>query len=413
MKTNQTFSILIWANKARLTNDGLPIYARVTIDGRRAEIFLKRWVKQEHWDNKTGLAKGNTSEAKSINNHITHVKAELLKIYNQMQVLDENINAELLKLKYTGQKEEKKTILQIVDYHNSQIERLIGIDYTQATYSKYLTLRDKLEKFIKYEYKKSDTFLEDLNYKFVASFEYYLKSQLSNGHNTTMKTIKNLKKIINLAVQNEWIEKNPFTSFKCSYKNVDRQVLTLDELATIENKEFKIERLQQVKDLFIFSCYTGLAYVDVMNLTTKNLVIGIDGQRWIYTNRQKTANPVHIPLLPMALQIIEKYKNSPLVSSKELLLPHLSNQKLNSYLKEIGDSCKLNKNLTFHLARHTFATTITLTNGVPIETVSKLLGHSSIKITQVYAKVVESKISQDMNLLKSKLTPLVKKTANQ
>ena len=185
---------------------------------------------------------------------------------------------------------------------------------------------------------------------------------------------------------------------------MERNVLTLDEIETIENKEFKMPRLQHVRDLFIFSCYTGLAYADVMNLTSRNIVLGMDRERWIYTSRQKTESQVRVPLLPKALAVIEKYKDDPQTVNSGYLLPHFSNQKLNSYLKEIADVCGIQKNLTFHLARHTFATTITLTNGVPIETVSKLLGHSSIKITQIYAKVVENKICEDMNMLKTKLT---------
>jgi integrase len=229
-----------------------------------------------------------------------------------------------------------------------------------------------------------------------------------------MKDIKNLKKIINQAVQNDWLEKNPFTNFKCSYKYVERQVLTMEEINVIETKEFKMPRLQHVRDLFIFSCYTGLAYADVMNLTQKSIVLGIDGERWIYTNRQKTDSRVRVPLLPKALAIIEKYKTDPLVINSGFLLPHLSNQKLNSYLDEIKNNCEIDKHLTFHLARHTFATTITLTNGVPMETVSKLLGHSSIKTTQIYAKVIEKKVSEDMSLLKSRLSENIsqKKVSN-
>ncbi|HEY4787351.1 MAG TPA: site-specific integrase, partial [Bacteroidales bacterium] len=163
-------------------------------------------------------------------------------------------------------------------------------------------------------------------------------------------------------------------------------------------------RLQHAKDMFVFSCYTGLAYIDAFNLTSQNIGIGIDGQYWISTCRKKTDQPVRIPLLPKAMEIIEKYKTHPYAIAKGKLLPIYSNQKLNSYLKEIADLCGITKPLTFHIARHTFATTITLSNGVPIETVSKLLGHGSIRTTQVYAKVIERKVSDDMSLLREKLT---------
>jgi site-specific recombinase XerD len=404
MKTTQTFSILIWANKAKETKDGLPLFARVTIDGRRAEISIKKKVPAGKWDAKSGLMTGSDESAKLVNNYIAQVKAELFKIYNQMQILEEHITAENIRLRFTGVKEEIKSLLQVVDYHNSQMSRMVGVDVVKITLAKYLCLRKKLVSFLKYNYKKSDIPLNELNHKFITNLEYFLKAHLKNGHNTAMKDIKNLKKIINMATQNSWLEKNPFTGFKCTYKKVNREVLTIDEVLAIENKDFRIERLRHVRDLFIFSCYTGLAYADVMRLTPKNISLGIDGEYWICTHRKKTDEQVRIPILPKAFAIIEKYRDHPSVVNSGSLLPHFSNQKLNSYLKEIADVCGIEKNLTFHLARHTFATTITLTNGVPIETVSKLLGHSSIKITQIYAKVVEKKVSEDMNILRDKLS---------
>jgi integrase len=403
MKTTQTFSILIWANKTKATQDGAPLFARITIDRKRAEISLKRKVNSSKWNAKGGFLEGTNEETRGINNYIIQVKAELSKMYERMQILEEHITAESLKLKFLGVTVEKKTLLQVVDYHNEQMSKMVGIDVVKITFAKYQCLRKKLATFLKYQYKKSDTYLNDLDHLFLTNFEYYLKSQLKNAHNTAMKDIKNLKKILNEAVQNYWLNKNPFTNYKCTHKKVNREVLTNEEITIIENKDFKIERMQHVKDLFIFSCYTGLSYADVMKLTPKNIMLGIDGGYWIYTNRKKTNTSLRIPILPKALAIIEKYKEQPIIINSGALLPHFSNQKLNSYLKEIADVCSIEKNLTFHLARHTFATTITLTNGVPIETVSKLLGHSSIKITQIYAKVVEKKISEDMSVLKSKL----------
>ncbi len=209
--------------------------------------------------------------------------------------------------------------------------------------------------------------------------------------------------MINMAIRNEWIERDPFAKFQARFIRNDREFLSQEELAAIEVKEFKILRLQWAKDLFVFSCYTGLAYCDVMGLTKENISIGIDGDYWIMTSRKKTNQPVRVPLLPKALELIEKYKSHPKALVMGTVFPVLSNQKLNAYLKEIADLCGITKNLTFHLARHTFATTVTLTNGVPIETVSKMLGHTSIRTTQIYAKVIEGKISEDMKKLKSRL----------
>jgi site-specific recombinase XerD len=321
-----------------------------------------------------------------------------------MQMFDEIITAESLKLKFTGKKEEMKSLLQVFDFHNDEMRKSIGISIERVTLTKYLTVRTKVAKFIIHQYKKTDLYLHELNHQFVTNFEFYLKSVDHIDHNTTMRYIRNLKKIINDAVRNEWLLRNPFDSFKCSLKKVDRDILSMEEIELMQKKEIRISRLAQVRDLFVFSCYTGLAYIDVMKLTPNNISIGIDGEYWLITHRQKTDESVKIPLLPEAFEIIHRYKNHPAVISSGGLLPKLSNQKLNAYLKEIADICEIDKNLTFHLARHTFATTITLANGVPMETVSKLLGHSSIKTTQIYAKVIEKKVSEDMILLKTRLS---------
>lgn len=206
-----------------------------------------------------------------------------------------------------------------------------------------------------------------------------------------------------MAIRYEWLEKDPFIAFKQRFNRFERGFLTCDELKRIEEKTFSISRLQYVKDLFVFSCYTGLSYIDVVQLSPDHLQIDAENEYWLITKREKTDNPVRIPVLPVALEIINKYKNDPRSIVKNSLFPNISNQKLNSYLKEIADICEISKNMTFHLARHTFATTITLTNGVPIESVSKMLGHSKISTTQIYARVIEKKVGEDMKKLKERL----------
>lgn len=402
MKSSQSFSVLIWANKARMSKGELPLFARITVEGKRAEIALNRRVNPNHWNPKTGYLDSG-SEAKTVNAFIDQVKAKLFRIYTKMQTLEEFITAEAIKLEFTGSKEERKTLLKVFEYHNTQMEKMVGIDVVKATLVKFNTIKSKVESFIKFQYKKSDLFLEELSYQFITNFEFYLKTEENIQHNTTMKYIQNLKKIIHISVKNGWLMRDPFTDFRCSFKKVDRNVLTEEELEVLENKAFNIRRIEIVKDLFVFSCYTGLAYIDVMGLTSNNISVGIDGEKWIFTERHKTDEKVRVPLLPVALGILNKYKTDPEVLNQGGLLPKLSNQKLNAYLKEVADLCGINKNLTFHLARHTFATTVTLANGVPMETVSKLLGHSSIKTTQIYAKVIEKKVSEDMSSLKSKL----------
>ncbi len=218
-----------------------------------------------------------------------------------------------------------------------------------------------------------------------------------------MKHIQRIRKVVNDALEKNWIDKDPFLGYKGKQDKTHRTFLTKEELKAMEQTLMSLERLEKVKDIFIFSCYTGLAYIDIEKLTTENIVVGIDGQKWIYTFRTKTGNKSNIPLLPAAIAIIEKYQNYPESISKQKLLPTITNIKTNAYLKEIADLCGIKKHLTFHMARHTFATTITLNNGVPIETVSKMLGHSKITTTQIYAKVLENKVSDDMLNLKRKL----------
>jgi len=273
----------------------------------------------------------------------------------------------------------------------------------------YFTTKKYIELFLKEKYKTSDIYLASLNYKFVADFELFLRkhtlieNQRQMENNTVMKHIERLKKMIKMAIRYEWLEKDPFVAFQQKFLHVERGYLTDDELKRIEEKTFTILRLQYVKDLFIFSCYTGLAYIDVMHLTPEHIQIGIDKELWLITSREKTDTSVKIPILPEAMEIINKYRNDIKAQVQYRLFPNIANQKLNSYLKEIADICGITKNITFHLARHTFATTVTLTNGVPIETVSKMLGHTKISTTQIYAKVIEKKVGEDMNRLKESL----------
>ncbi len=294
---------------------------------------------------------------------------------------------------------------QLNQYHNTQLRDTIE----WGTMKNYMTTQRYVREFLKNHIKTSDIPLHQLSYKFIADFEFYLRSyqptdyHASIGNNTVMKHIERLRKMVNLAIKNEWLERDPFAKFKARFIRNDREFLTQEDVDKIESKEFNLFRLDWAKDLFIFSCYTGLAYCDAMNLRPQNISLGIDGEYWIMTSRKKTSQAVRVPLLPVASKLIQKYKGHPRALASGTVFPCLSNQKLNSYLKEIADLCGIEKKLTFHLARHTFATTITLTNGVPIETVSKMLGHSSIRTTQIYAKVVEQKVSQDMANLRNRL----------
>jgi site-specific recombinase XerD len=286
---------------------------------------------------------------------------------------------------------------------------------TYGTLKNYFTTQKYIKLFL-LKKKVQDIYLSQLTFRFLVDFEKFLRCYTPEDHqkkmenNTVMKHIQRLRKMVTLAYKMEWIDKDPFIKFKATYIKNEREFLREEELQSIIDKKFDIDRLNLVKDLFIFSCYTGLSYIDVMNLIEDNIAIGIDGNRWIITNRQKTHNKVKIPLLPIAEELIIKYQGHIKTKKTKTLFPNISNQKLNAYLKEIADLSGIRKNLTFHIARHTFATTITLSNGVPIETVSKLLGHSKIATTQIYAKVIERKVSEDMNLLRNIIAKKEKQT---
>lgn len=405
MKTNQTFTILFWLYKGKMRNGKAPIYCRITVNGRRAQFSIKRSIEPAKWTASAGTAKGNTEEARILNSYLNKIKNELHKHYNLLEAADQFITADTIKNSYLGTGEKQRSLIETFQYHNDQMKELIGVDVVKATHTKFETVLKKLKLYLKKQYKRSDLFLEELDHKFIVDFEYFLKVDQQIGHNTVMKYIRNLKKVINMAVRNDWIVKNPFNNFKCCTKKVKREILTDRELTLLSEKEFSIQRLEEVRDIFLFCCYTGYAFVDVERLTPSDVALGIDGGKWIFTNRKKTGTTSNVPLLPPAQEIIEKYSEHPYCISKSKLLPVKSNQKMNAYLKEVADLCGITKKLTMHIARHTFATTVTLSNGVPIETVSRLLGHTKLATTQIYAQVLEHKVSEDMMKLQGKLMP--------
>lgn len=406
MKSSKTFSILFWINTSRAKNNQAEIYARITVDGKRVNISLKRKVNVDHWNISKKRVNGTNAKAKQTNSYMNEVHAQLFQIYQDLKFKGELITAQIIKAHYTGEHSDQgKTLKDIMRYHSSKIENTLA----PGTIRNFGITENYIFKFLNTKKKTSNIYLKQLNYEFLTDFEIYLSNLLPAGHpkalshNTVMKHIQRFRKIITLAYHMEWIEKEPFVRWKMTFEKTNREFLSDQELKLLEQKVFVSDRLDRVRDLFVFSCYTGISYVDIMNLTTDNMVLGIDGGNWIMTKRQKTNTSIKVPLLPQALEIINKYKNHPMTAVTESLLPKMSNEKLNSYLKEVANFVGIHKNLTFHMARHTFATTVTLSNGVPIETVSKLLGHSKISTTQIYARVLEHKVSDDMNTLKEVL----------
>ena len=405
MKTSQTFTILFWINKSRSANDLAELYARVTVNGKRTNIGLKRKVDILLWDSINKKAKGNTREAKEINNYINLVQSRLFNIYQDLKYKGELITPQLVKTLYNGENINSKSLLELLEYHNRKIEKTLA----PGTIRNFGITENYVNRFLKQKLKTTDVNLNQLNYKFISDLEMFLVNYYPKGHpramshNTVMKHLQRLRKIVNLAYQLEWIEKDPFIRWKPTFEQKQRDFLGQNELNNLETYHFPIDRLDRVRDLFVFSCYTGISYSDIMGLTKNNLIIGMDGKSWIATKRLKTKTTVRVPLLEPAQKILDKYESHPVTMHSGTLLPKITNEKTNLYLKEIADAVGIKKNLTFHMARHTFATTVTLSNGVPIEMVSKLLGHTKLATTQIYARVLDKKVSEDIEQLRSKL----------
>lgn len=380
-----------------------PIYARITINEVRTEFSTKRFIEPDKWVNKAGYAKGSTEEIKALNNHIASVRTQLFQHHTKLIESGKPVTAEAVKNSYFGITEKSKTILDVFEYHNSQMKSLVGKEYSFGTHERYATALSHTKEFIQHKYNASDFPIKSVNHEFITEFEYYLKSVRKCSHNTAIKYLTNFKKIMRICLGNGWIDKDPFMNYRFHLKEVEREILLEHELQAIADKEFASSRLEQVRDVFLFCCFTGLAYSDVKKLTKDHLIIGIDGERWIKINRTKTDTRSSIPVLPMAQAILDKYASHPKCCAEKTLLPVNSNQKMNDYLKEIAAVCGIEKNITFHIARHSFATTVTLQNDVPIESVSKMLGHKSIRTTQHYAKVLDKKVSNDMAVLKEKM----------
>lgn len=397
-------SILFYPKKSDTDTDGMvTLYARITFNGKRAELSLGRRVEEQRWDSHGGRLRGTSIEVSKFNRFLDTVKNRCFEIYDTLLREHQDISASIIKNIYLGKEGKEWMVLEIFQDHNTEMESLIGKGFTKGTLQRYNAAKKHVSDYIKHAYHRNDLPVKKVDHKFITGLEFFLKSKKNCDHNTAIKYIVNFKKIIRIAYANQWINRDPFFHWKATWKTKEKQYLTQAELDTLKNKKSFLPRLDLVRDIFVFCCYTGLAYSDVKLLKQGDIIIGVNGDRWIKMARKKTKAISSIPLLPPAEAIIEKYSEHPYVSDGKGVLPVLTNQKSNAYLKEIADVCGIHKNLTTHLARHTFATTVTLSNGVSIASVSKMLGHRSLKTTQIYAKVLDSKIADEMDLLKERL----------
>lgn len=403
MKTN--FSLLFYMKKQKNYQAGAaPIYMRITVNGKRSEVTTGRECPPERWNAAAGRVNGTKEEIRAFNAYLDDLTQKVYEAHRQLSEANVIITADTIKNKLTGKEEKPRLLIEIFKQHNDQMATLVEKgSYSKGTLTCFETALRHTQDFIKWKYKVSDYDVRQVDHTFISDYDYFLRSQCGCQNNTAVKNMKNFGKIIRKCEASGWITASPFLNYKHTMKRVDRVFLTTDELQSIIDKTFATDRLTQVRDIFVFCCFTGLAFVDVKKLQHNRVVKGVDGAKWIQVNRQKTNTPAKIPLLPVPLMLIEKYSDHPQCVIRGKIFPVLSNQKMNAYLKEIIDLCGIDKNVTFHTARHTFATTVTLLNGVPIETVSKMLGHTNLRITQHYAKMLDEKVGADMAILKNKL----------
>jgi integrase len=399
---------MIYIKKDKVKNSGeCPIYIKILFKHQSITISTGKYISEERWIDTDNLRrKLRVEKEKVLKEYLDLYVLKIEKIYNQIVKYQEDISISEFKLMILGKHKDDAipTLLDIIDKHNLYFAKLVVVgERSKASLQKYMRVKDLIQTFNSKKYGFKDIQIDKVNSGYIYNLESFLKfeseykGKLGIKNNSTVKYFKNLKTICNYAVKMELIEKNPFNIYSGKIKEVETSFLTEEELERIENKDFKIDRLERVKDIFLFSCYTGYAPVDALKLTRKNIIQDSNKNLWIKTNRQKTDSRSNVPLLPQAIRIINKYQ-----FESELLLPKISNQKMNAYLKEIAELVGLDKNLTWYVARHTFATTVTLGNGIKIENVSAMLGHKTIRQTQHYAKILDSSVSEDMQKLMEK-----------
>ena len=399
------FHLLFYLKRPKnfIKGEMMPIYLRITVKGKHSEYSVGREIIPSFWSALKGKGTGLREEIRELNDYLDTLASRVRRFHATLVEKDDEVTALILRDHLTGKNSSNHSLLRVYQKHNDNMEKLIGKGYSYSTFQTYQSSIRHVKQFLQHKYEVQDINIKKVDFKFITDYELFLRIDRGNNAMSARKYIVHLKKIMLYCLGAGWIVVNPFLNYRNTAKAKARTFLNMEELDRIKNREFPLERLNIVRDIFIFSCYTGLSYIDVKQLRPDQITKGDDGNLWIFIKRQKTETPCHIPLLDEAKVILDRYKNHRICRWRKVALPVLTNQRVNGYLKEIADLCTITKVLTYHLARHTFATTITLSNGVPIETVSQMLGHNSLKTTQHYAKVIDTKVSTEMSALQEKL----------
>ncbi|GAA4890302.1 site-specific integrase [Flaviramulus aquimarinus] len=393
-------NILFIVSKTKLNKKGkCPIRCRLTYNKIRHHFATGQFVNPKHWNSKQQCVDPPEPNADILNSQLSLIKTKINRAFLMLQVKEEGFNVDDIYSLYKGVKTQKEyNVVEFFERYLKRLKTLVGIDIKQVTYNKFEYIKNDVKRFVKWKFKTNDIRLKKLESNFITELEYYYKTQQKLKQITINKKIKRFRKVVRVAVAENYLAKDPFILFKTKTVRTEIVFLSPEELGSLEQHKFTQTRLQFIKDLFVFSCYTGLPYRELMNLAHDNVVKGFDGNLWIKMRREKTSKELSIPLLPKALEIMEQYK-----SDDSFIFPRISNPRYNSYLKEVAVIVGIDKNLTTHIARKTFASTVLLYNDVPMEIVSELLGHSNVKITQdSYGKVVQRKISLEMERLDGK-----------
>lgn len=405
--SKSTFYLSCYVKKSgALRNGEYPVYLKITVNKQVAAVSLQGAVPPNLWDSAKERSKGKDKSAIELNNYINSAKAKITTFYRELELDGKPITAQLLKDMYLGNyesEEKSKTLVEVHTDHNERCRKLLGVEYSQSTIYKFDTSLKYLKEFMAKEMDFEDIPLKEINEDFIRKYELYLKTEKGCANNSAIKHLKIFKKIIRIALVNDWLQKDPFAPVKFRQDEVHVEFLTMYELNTLMEKEMPNKRLEQVRDVFVFCAFTGLAFVDVKSLRAEHIIHGNKGEMWIRKPRQKTNNMCNIPLLKIPRELLEKYNTDKGCELRGQILPVPTNQKMNAYLKEIATICDINKRLSTHCSRHTFATSVTLANKVTMENVAKMLGHSSTRMTQHYARVLDESILEDMKSVDNKL----------
>lgn len=397
-RQKSTFRISFYVRRTRPNKHGeVPVCVRITVNGQRADTTIRKSILPDQWDAIRGQASPRITLGKAINLYIDTVRARIIRIHRDLEMDEQPFTAQQVLDLYLGRKtSNRRTLLKLFREHNEKCRQLVGIDMAEATAGRYDTCLKHTLAFIRHTYRRDDIELERVDRRFIEDFGFFLKTSCGCCHNTATKYLKNFKKITRIALARKWMQQDPFAEIRFKLQPVRREMPEKAEIDRILHKEITIPRLALTRDIFIFCCFTGLAFSDIKELAPEHLATDMQGHRWIRKPRRKTGNMCNIPLLKIPEEILKRYRTDPECLAHNVLLPVTSNQKMNVYLKELADICGIRKNLSTHCARHFFAT-YTLAHGVSIESVAKMLGHSNTNMTRHYAKVLDQTILREMS----------------